>query len=144
MAVGFIARRGNTVPAQLMVNDYLIGLSPLAREHEDAGTGRSTRPDRFIPAGAGTQRITTYCNRCSCGLSPAGARGFTPEQRAKSMTLAVYPRWRGERLSVGIPHGRPVYPRWRGEHGRRLARIPGNRFYPRWRGNTLNVYHCFT
>ncbi len=91
------------------------GLSPLTRGTPDYLLFQSSHR-RFIPAGAGNTIV------------------FAPV----SLSRSVYPRWRGEHVTVGVtlncwnglsPLARgtrsstvssgassPVYPRWRGEH----------------------------
>ncbi len=165
-----------------MVNDYLIGLSPLARGTRGPGLD-DQRPDRFIPAGAGNTpperdntaihpvyprwrgehfvylhmpalinglsplaRGTPKSHHVLCRLLrfiPAGA-GNTRRNNEQSMTLAVYPRWRGEHsCSCRDTSWAPgLSPLARGTQVADWRGYRANRFIPAGAGNTLNVYHC--
>ncbi len=116
-----------------MVNDYLIGLSPLARGTRGPGLD-DQRPDRFIPAGAGnTQKSPRIMS--SPAVYPRWRGEHTPEQRAEHDAGGLSPLARGTLVLLsGYLMGAQFIPAGAGNTGRGLARIPGEPVYPRWRG----------
>ncbi len=93
------------------------GLSPLARGTH-ARTGSRTTNCRFIPAGAG---------------NTLRARVFADQR-------SVYPRWRGEHVTLPEYRNSPdgLSPLARGTLHIRWALLIGERFIPAGAGNTLN------
>ncbi len=150
------------------------GLSPLARGTLPLVSCRP-RKNRFIPAGAGELIDLCPIRLCNTGLSPL-ARGtpihilinhqnkrFIPAGAGNSVLslpyiarISVYPRWRGELISLleymSCAHGLSPLARGTPRHAGRAAIPPrfipagaGNSFssssiavvltvYPRWRG----------
>ena len=93
-----------------------IGLSPLARGTPELGSARHA-DIRFIPAGAGNTMTISPC------------RGFS----------AVYPRWRGEHISI-CPRTNTnggLSPLARGTRLQVIHRVKQTRFIPAGAGNTM-------
>ncbi len=91
------------------------GLSPLARGTPDYLLFQSSHR-RFIPAGAGNTIV------------------FAPV----SLSRSVYPRWRGEHVTVGVTLNcwNVLSPLARGTHARTGSRTTNCRFIPAGAGNT--------
>ncbi len=91
------------------------GLSPLARGTPDYLLFQSSHR-RFIPAGAGNTIV------------------FAPV----SLSRSVYPRWRGEHVTVGVTLNcwNGLSPLARGTHARTGSRTTNCRFIPAGAGNT--------
>ena len=98
------------------------GLSPLARGTPDYDTEEVTS-QRFIPAGAGN----------------------TAGQLIALRAVPVYPRWRGEHVTMlsNGQGGSGLSPLARGTHEMVASHFTPNRFIPAGAGNTLTISYCF-